>query len=167
VREIFVTPRSSTDLTEKIKLKPADRGRIATNIKRVHEAIKAKKKLIVLYNGPSGVRRYIFAPLDVTDGKTENTKDNKYMWVYSDNAKSILSMRMDRVLWTKASKESFDHAVVTKAALRDKEPDWALPRDWGSFDNSQKGETSDLTDASTKHLKDAVSTEVGYKVTTV
>lgn len=149
VREIFVTPRSGTDLAEKIKLKPADRSRIAINIKRVHEAIKAKKKLIVLYNGPSGVRKYIFAPLDVTDGKTENTKGNKYMWVYSDNAKSILSMRMDRVLWTKASEESFDPAVVTKAALRDKEPDWALPREWGSFDDSQKGETSHLTDIPT------------------
>lgn len=165
VREIFVTPRSGTDLAEKIKLKPADRGRIATNIKRVHEAIKAKKKLIVLYNGPSGVRRYLFAPLDVTDGKTENTKDNKYLWVYSDNAKSILSMRMDRVLWTKASEESFDPAVVTQAALRDKEPDWALPREWGSF-NSQKGETAHLTDIRAKHLKDAVPSKVGFKVTT-
>jgi hypothetical protein len=167
VREIFVTPRRGIDLAEKIKLKPADRGRIATNIERVHEAIKAKKKLIMLYNGPSGVRRYIFAPLDVTDGKTENTKDTKYMWVYSDNAKSILSMRMDRVLWTKASEESFDPVMVTKAALRDKEPDWALPREWGSFDNSQKGETANLTDFPMKHLKDAVPSEVGFKVTTV
>lgn len=44
------------------------------------------------------------------------------MWVYSDHAKSILSMRMDRVLWTKASEESFDPAVVTKAALRGQLP---------------------------------------------
>lgn len=161
VREIFINPRRDTDhLAEKLKSKPADRVRIATNIKRVHEAIKAKKKLVVLYNGPNGVRRYVFAPLDVTDGKTENTKDNKYLWVYSDNAKSILSMRMDRVLWTKASEESFDPIMVTKAALRDKEPDWALPREWGFLDNSQEGETAHLINIPTKHLKDAVPSEI-------
>lgn len=166
VREIFINPRQDTHLAEKLKSKPADRVRIATNIKRVHEAIKAKKKIVVLYNGPNGVRRYVSAPLDVTDGKTENTKDNKYLWVYSDNAKSILSMRMDRVLWTKASEELFDPAVVTRAALRDKEPDWALPREWGSLDNSQKGETPHLIDIPTKRLKDAVPSEVGFQVTT-
>jgi hypothetical protein len=129
VQEIFV-PSKNGAANEKVTLKPGDHIRIAANTKRAHDAIKKKKNLIVLYRGPDGVRRYLLAPLDITPGKTEGTKKNQYLWLYSNRHNSVLSMRMDKVLWTKVSDESFDPSEVTKMILKDKKPTWILPREW-------------------------------------
>lgn len=129
VKEIFV-PSENGATNEKVTLKPADHTRIATNTKRAQDAIKKKKNLIVLYRGPYGVRRYILSPLDITPGKTEGTKKNQYLWLYSKRHNAVLSMRMDKVLWTKVSEESFDPGEVTQKVLKDKKPTWILPREW-------------------------------------
>ena len=127
--ELFVSPPKGAAI-EKVKLKPADHTRITTNTQRIHEAIKRKKNLIVLYQGSGGVKRYSLLPLDVTPGKTERTRENQYLWLYSKQHKTVLSMRMDRVLWTKVSNESFDPAEVMGAIWKDKRPTWILRRKW-------------------------------------
>jgi hypothetical protein len=129
VQEIFV-PSKNGVANEKVTLKPRDHIRIAANTKRAHDAIKKKKNLIVLYRGPGGVRRYILAPLDITPGKTEGTKKNQYLWLYSNRHSAVISMRMDKVLWTKVSDESFDPSEVTQTILKDKKPTWTLLREW-------------------------------------
>jgi hypothetical protein len=129
VQWVFV-PAKNGAANEKVTLKPGDHIRIAANTKRVHDAIKKKKNLIVLYRGPGGVRRYILSPLDITPGKTEGTKKNQYLWLYSNRHNAVLSMRMDKVLWTKVSNDSFDPSEVTQTILKDKKPTWVLTRDW-------------------------------------
>ncbi|MCQ3979569.1 MAG: hypothetical protein DPW09_39630 [Anaerolineae bacterium] len=129
IQEIFV-PSKNGAANEKVTLKPGDHIRIAANTKRTHDAIKQKKNLIVLYRGPNGVRRYILAPLDIAPGKTEGTRKNQYLWLYSNRHKAVLSMRMDKVLWTKVGDEAFDPNEVTQTILKDKKPTWILPREW-------------------------------------
>jgi hypothetical protein len=84
----------------------------------------------VVYSGPNGCRYYVLAPLDVSPGKSEETKDNKYLWAYSEKNQTVISMRMDKVAWSKPNNEPFDSAEILAAVLKGKEHTWTLPREW-------------------------------------
>jgi hypothetical protein len=131
VKEVYVPPPKEMGAPpEKLALSQADRARIELNTRRVHEAIQGKKKLAVFYSGPQGGRYYVLSPLDITTGKTKATENHHYLWLYSEKAGTVLSMRMDRVLWAKARDEAFDPAEIMQKILKDKTPAWNLSREW-------------------------------------
>ena len=131
IKEVYMAPPNEMGAPpEKLALSQADRARIELNTRRVHEAIKEKKKLAVFYSGPHGGRYYVLYPLDITTGRTKATENHHYLWLYSDKAETVLSMRMDRVLWAKARDESFDPVEIMEKTLKGKTPAWNLSREW-------------------------------------
>jgi hypothetical protein len=74
------------------------------------------------------VQIYHVAILDMKPGKPATTRANDYLWVYSYEHESILSLRLDRVLGIEMSKEMFDPEDLM--AGWKKEPDWNVDREW-------------------------------------
>jgi predicted DNA-binding transcriptional regulator YafY len=100
-------------------------------MERVKEAISQKRKVYVRYRpDPQGpVETYPVACLDVKPGKTPATRANDYLWVYSYEHESVISLRLGRVLGVELSEETFD-PVELMAEWKKKEPKWNVPRDW-------------------------------------
>jgi len=99
--------------------------------KRLKEAIHQKRKCYVRYrpDPEAPIEAYHVAPLDIKPGKTPSTKTNDYLWVYSYEHESVISLRLGRVLGVELSEEPFDPEELM-ASWRNQEPDWNLPRDW-------------------------------------
>jgi predicted DNA-binding transcriptional regulator YafY len=100
-------------------------------MERVKQAIHQKRKVYVRYRpDPQGpVETYQVAPLDVKPGKTPATRANDYLWVYSYEHESVISLRLGRVMGVELSEETFD-PVELMADWKQKEPQWNVPRDW-------------------------------------
>jgi predicted DNA-binding transcriptional regulator YafY len=100
-------------------------------MERVKQAIHQKRKVYVRYRpDPQGpVETYQVAPLDVKPGKTPATRANDYLWVYSYEHESVISLRLGQVLGVELSEETFD-PVELMADWKQKEPQWNVPRDW-------------------------------------
>lgn len=100
-------------------------------LERVKEAIRQKRKLYVRYRPDSAhsMETYLAAPLDVKPGKTATTRVNDYLWVYSFEHESVISLRLGRVLGVEPSEETFDPAALM-AAWKNTEPQWNVPREW-------------------------------------
>lgn len=100
-------------------------------MERVKQAIHQKRKVYVRYRpDPQGpVETYQVAPLDVKPGKTPATRANDYLWVYSYEHESVISLRLGRVLGVELSEETFD-PVELMADWKQKEPQWNVPREW-------------------------------------
>jgi predicted DNA-binding transcriptional regulator YafY len=99
-------------------------------MERVKQAIHQKRKVYVRYRpDPQGpVETYQVAPLDVKPGKTPATRANDYLWVYSYEHESVISLRLGRVMGVELSEETFD-PVELMADWKQKEPQWNVPRD--------------------------------------
>jgi predicted DNA-binding transcriptional regulator YafY len=95
----------------------------------ITEAIQNKRKCYVRYRPVSEepVQSYYVAPLDIKTGKSATTKANDYLWAYSYEHESIVSLRLDRVIGVELSEETFGPAEVTPPG---KEPEWNVPREW-------------------------------------
>jgi hypothetical protein len=108
---------------------------VELNVNRVMEGVKQaihqKRKAYVRYRpDPQGpVETYQVAPLDVKPGKTPATRANDYLWVYSYEHESVISLRLGRVLGVELSEETFD-PVALMADWKQKEPQWNVPREW-------------------------------------
>jgi len=100
-------------------------------MKRVKQAIHEKRKVYARYRpDPQGpVETYQVAPLDIKPGKTPATRANDYLWVYSYEHESVISLRLGRVLGVELSEETFD-PVELMADWKQKEPQWNVPREW-------------------------------------
>jgi predicted DNA-binding transcriptional regulator YafY len=100
-------------------------------MERVKQAIYERRKVYVRYRpDPQGpVETYQVAPLDVKPGKTPSTRANDYLWVYSYEHESVISLRLGQVLGVELSEETFD-PVELMADWKQKEPQWNLPREW-------------------------------------
>jgi hypothetical protein len=100
-------------------------------MERVKEAISQRRKVYVRYRpDPQGpVEIYQVACLDVKPGKTPATRANDYLWVYSYEHESVISLRLGRVLGVELSEETFDPAELM-ADWKKREPEWNVPRDW-------------------------------------
>jgi predicted DNA-binding transcriptional regulator YafY len=100
-------------------------------MERVKQAIHQKRKVYVRYRpDPQGpVETYQVAPLDVKPGKTPATRANDYLWVYSYEHESVISLRLGRVMGVELSEETFD-PVELMADWKQKEPQWNVPREW-------------------------------------
>jgi len=100
-------------------------------IERAKGAIRGKRKVYVRYQSdPAGpVDTYLVAPLDVKPGKTPATKANDYVWAYSYEHESAVSLRLGRVMGVELSEETFDPAELM-ADWKNKEPEWNVAREW-------------------------------------
>lgn len=99
-------------------------------MERVKQAISQKRKVYVRYRpDPEGpVETYQVACLDIKPGKTPATRANDYLWVYSYEHESVISLRLGRVLAVELSEEPFDPAELMTEWK--KTPQWNVPRDW-------------------------------------
>lgn len=95
----------------------------------VKEAIQNKRKCYVRYRPvpDEPVQSYHVAPLDIKKGKSKATEDYDYLWGYSYEHGSIVSLRLDRAIGIELSEETFDPAEVMASG---KEPEWNVDRDW-------------------------------------
>jgi predicted DNA-binding transcriptional regulator YafY len=100
-------------------------------MERVKQAISQKRKVYVRYRSdPQGpVETYQVACLDVKPGRTPTTRANDYLWLYSYEHESVISLRLGRVLGVELSEETFDPTELM-AEWKQKEPEWNVPRDW-------------------------------------
>jgi predicted DNA-binding transcriptional regulator YafY len=100
-------------------------------MERVKQAIHERRKVYVRYRPDSQgpVETYQVAPLDVKPGKTPTTRANDYLWVYSYEHESVISLRLGRVMGVELSEEIFD-PVELMADWKQKEPQWNVPREW-------------------------------------
>jgi hypothetical protein len=100
-------------------------------MERVKQAIGQKRKVYVRYkpDPKAPVEAYPVAPLDVKPGKTPATRANDYLWVYSYEHESVISLRLGRVLGVELSEETFDPTELM-ADWKQKEPQWNVPREW-------------------------------------
>jgi predicted DNA-binding transcriptional regulator YafY len=96
----------------------------------VKEAIQNKHRCYVRYrpDPTEPVQTYHVAPLDIRPGRTPTTKDRDYLWAYSYEHESTVSLRMDRILGVERSEETFDPAEVM--ADWKKAPQWNVEREW-------------------------------------
>jgi len=99
-------------------------------VERVKEAIRHKRKCYIRYKADpeANVDAYQVAPLDIKPGKTPATRANDYLWVYSYDHESVLSLRLGRVLGVELSEETFEPAELTGAWK--KEVKWNVTREW-------------------------------------
>ncbi|MDY6877017.1 MAG: hypothetical protein SWK90_12550 [Chloroflexota bacterium] len=99
-------------------------------MERVKEGIRGQRKCYVHYRpdltGP--VDTYLIAPLDVKPGKTPTTRANDYVWAYSYDHESVVSLRLGRVMGIELSEENFDPAELM--ADWKKKPEWNVAREW-------------------------------------
>jgi predicted DNA-binding transcriptional regulator YafY len=115
----------------KVAMAMATELNVSRVMERVKQAIAQKRKVYVRYRpDPQGpVETYQVACLDVKPGKTPATRANDYLWVYSYEHESVISLRLGRVLGVELSEETFDPAEVMSDWKR-KEPEWNVPREW-------------------------------------
>jgi len=99
-------------------------------VEQVKEAIRGKRKCYVYYRpdlaGP--VETYQVAPLDVKPGKTPATRANDYVWAYSYEHESVVSLRLGRVMGVELSEETFDPAELMAGWKKTQE--WNVAREW-------------------------------------
>ncbi len=109
----------------------AVRLNVTQTVEAVKDAIQRKRKCYVRYRPvpDEPVQSYYVAPLDIKPGKSPTTKAHDYLWAYSYEHESILSLRLDRVVGVELSEESFDPAEAT-AGWKAKQPEWNVARDW-------------------------------------
>jgi predicted DNA-binding transcriptional regulator YafY len=102
---------------------------VTQTVDTVREAIREKRKCYVRYRPvpDEPVQSYYVAPLDIKPGKSTATKTNDYLWAYSYEHESIVSLRLDRVIGVELSQETFDPAEVLTPG---KEPEWNVAREW-------------------------------------
>ncbi|MFL7794600.1 MAG: WYL domain-containing protein [Anaerolineae bacterium] len=102
---------------------------VTRTVDTVREAIQKKRKCYVRYRPvpDEPVQSYYAAPLDIKPGKSAATKANDYLWAYSYEHESVVSLRLDRVIGVEMSEEVFDPAEVTTPG---KEPEWNVAREW-------------------------------------
>jgi predicted DNA-binding transcriptional regulator YafY len=102
---------------------------VTRTVDAVKEAIQNKRKCYVRYRPvpDEPVQSYYVAPLDIKTGKSAATKANDYLWAYSYEHESIVSLRLDRVIGVELSEETFDPAKVMPPG---KEQEWNVPREW-------------------------------------
>jgi len=95
----------------------------------VKEAIRGKRRCYVRYRPvpEEPVQSYYVAPLDIKPGKSAATKTNDYLWAYSYEHESVVSLRLDRVIGVEPSEETFDPAEVMTPG---KKPEWNVAREW-------------------------------------
>lgn len=100
-------------------------------LETVKQAIRQKRKTYIRYKPApdASIETYLVAPFDVKPGKTPQTRANDYLWVYSYEHESIISLRLGRVMGIEVSKDTFDPTDLM-ADWRDKEPEWNIPREW-------------------------------------
>jgi len=100
-------------------------------MERVKQAISQKRKVYIRYRSdPQGpVETYQVACMDVKPGRTPTTRANDYLWVYSYEHESVISLRLGQVLGVELSEETFD-PVGLMADWKQKDPEWNVPRDW-------------------------------------
>ena len=100
-------------------------------MERVKQAISQRRKVYMRYRpDPKGpVETYQVACLDVKPGKTPATRANDYLWVYSYEHESVISLRLGRVMGVELSEETFAPAELM-AEWKQREPEWNLPREW-------------------------------------
>jgi predicted DNA-binding transcriptional regulator YafY len=108
----------------------AVRLNVTRTVGTVSEAIQNKRKCYVRYRPvpDEPVQSYHVAPLDIRRGESPKSKAYDYLWAYSYEHESIVSLRLDRVIGIEPSEESFDPADVT--AEWNKELEWNLKREW-------------------------------------
>ncbi len=99
-------------------------------VERVKEGIRGRRKCYVRYRSDPAapVETYLVAPLDVKPGKTPATRANDYMWAYSYEHESVVSLRLGRVLGVELSEETFNPAELM--ADWKKKPEWNVAREW-------------------------------------
>jgi predicted DNA-binding transcriptional regulator YafY len=102
---------------------------VTRTVDMVREAIQNKRKCYVRYRPvpDEPVQSYHVAPLDIKTGKSAATKPYDYLWAYSYEHESIVSLRLDRVIGVELSEETFDPAEVMP---KGKEQEWNVPREW-------------------------------------
>jgi predicted DNA-binding transcriptional regulator YafY len=102
---------------------------VTRTVDAVQKAIQNKRKCYVRYRSvpDEPVQSYYVAPLDIKTGKSATTKANDYLWAYSYEHESIVSLRLDRVIGVEPSEETFDPAEVIKPG---KQPEWNVSREW-------------------------------------
>jgi len=107
----------------------AVRLNVTRTVDAVKEAIQNKRRCYVRYRPlpDEPVQSYYVAPLDIKPGKTAATKANDYLWAYSYEHESTVSLRLDRVVGVEQSEESFDPAQVMSPG---KQPEWNVTREW-------------------------------------
>jgi hypothetical protein len=100
-------------------------------VDQVKEAIGQKRKVYVRYRPDSEqpVETYLAAPLDIKPGKTPATRIGDYLWVYSYEHESVISLRLGQVMGVELSKETFDPAEIM-ADWKNKQPAWNVEREW-------------------------------------
>lgn len=107
----------------------AVRLNVTRTVDTLQDAIRRKRKCYVRYRPmpDEPVQSYYVAPLDIKPGKTAATRTNDYLWAYSYEHESLLSLRLDRVVGVELSEEGFDPAEVLAPG---KQPVWNVPREW-------------------------------------
>jgi predicted DNA-binding transcriptional regulator YafY len=100
-------------------------------MERVKQAISQKRRVYIRYRSdPQGpVETYQVACLDVKPGRTPTTRANDYLWVYSYEHESVISLRLGQVMGVEVSEETFD-PVGLMADWKQRDPEWNVPRDW-------------------------------------
>ena len=104
---------------------------VMRTLELVKAAIRGKHKCYVRYRPDPAepIQTYYVAPLDVKPGKSPATKANDYLWGYSYEHESVVSLRLDRVLGIEQSEEPFDPAEVM-AGWKNRETEWNVAREW-------------------------------------
>jgi predicted DNA-binding transcriptional regulator YafY len=102
---------------------------VTRTVDATKEAIQNKRKCYVRYRPvpDEPVQSYYVAPLDIKPGNSAATKANDYLWAYSYEHESLVSLRLDRIIGVELSEESFDPAEVLTPG---KEPEWNVAREW-------------------------------------
>jgi len=87
---------------------------VIQTVEAVEEAIRGKHKCYVRYRPDPAkpVQTYHIAPREIKPGATQTTRDNDYLWAYSYEHESIISLRLDRVVGVELSEETFDPAKM-------------------------------------------------------
>ncbi len=115
---------------EQLQKWQAERRRVvADNVRQFHQAIKLNRKVQVDYRSPAGQwRKYTFIPLDVREGRSADTRHQRYMWGFSEQWNRPMCLRLDRVLKVRVTAAGFDPAESLKDRLT---TEFNLPREWG------------------------------------
>jgi hypothetical protein len=99
-------------------------------IDRVKEAISQKRKIYVRYRPEtdSPVEAYLIAPFDIQPGRNPATQASDYLWGYSYEHQSLISLRLGLITGVELSEEPFDPTRFLAGLKRP--PRWNLPRAW-------------------------------------